>query len=97
VNVAHQLGGSLGLGILVTVFAAAGTSTLSDRALFAHRVAASLTAGTAMLTLALIVVITLIVRPRKTTQAAAVSSGANWSPTGPSSSLHRRLKAVTRT
>ena len=29
VNVAHQLGGSLGLGILVTVFAAAGSITLS--------------------------------------------------------------------
>ena len=28
VNVAHQLGGSLGLGILVVVFAAAGTGTL---------------------------------------------------------------------
>ena len=83
-NVAHQLGGSLGLGILVTVFTAASPSTLSARALFAHRVAVSLTAGTAMLALALIVVIALIVRPRKTARAA--SSDSSRSPARSSSS-----------
>lgn len=36
VNVAHQLGGSLGLGILVTVFAAAGSAALGPRHLLAH-------------------------------------------------------------
>jgi MFS family permease len=36
-NAAHQLGGSLGLGILVTVFAAAGSSTLGTRASLAHQ------------------------------------------------------------
>lgn len=62
VNVAHQLGGSIGLGVLVVVFAAAGASALEGRTLLAHRVAASLTAGTAMLALALAVVFLLIVR-----------------------------------
>lgn len=65
VNVAHQLGGSLGLGILVTVFAAAGSSTLDDRDLLAHRISTSLTASTVMLVLAIIVVVTLIVPSRK--------------------------------
>jgi predicted MFS family arabinose efflux permease len=74
VNVAHQLGGSLGLGILVTVFAAAGSRTLSARALLAHRVAVSLTAGTAMLALALIVVIALIARRG----ATPAPSNRNW-------------------
>ena len=69
VNVAHQLGGSLGLGVLVTVFAAAGSGTLDVRELLAHGVATSLTAGTAMLALALAVVCTLIVRPGKATEA----------------------------
>jgi sugar phosphate permease len=64
VNVAHQLGGSLGLGVLVVVFAAArGAGTLDARALLAHRVATALTAGTAMLGLALVAVVALIVRP----------------------------------
>jgi len=57
VNVAHQLGGSLGLGILVTVFAAAGDG-------LAHRVSTALTVGTGMLALALVVVVAVIVRPR---------------------------------
>jgi len=60
VNVAHQLGGSLGLGILVTVFAAAGDG-------LPHRVSTALTVGTAMLALALALVVALIVRPRRAT------------------------------
>lgn len=68
VNVAHQLGGSLGLGILVTVFAAVNPGNLDARHLLAHRVAASLTAGAVML--ALVLVLTLIVRGQKTAIAA---------------------------
>jgi hypothetical protein len=68
VSVAHQLGGSLGRGIRVTVFAAAGSTTLGARALFAHRVAVALTAGTAML--ALIVVVTPTLRPAQSAQSA---------------------------
>jgi hypothetical protein len=56
VNVAHQLG---------TVFAAAGSAALGPRDLLAHRVAASLTVGTGMLELALVLVVALIVRPRR--------------------------------
>ncbi|WP_292370208.1 MFS transporter [Methanoregula sp. UBA64] len=63
VNVAHQLGGSLGLGILVTVFAAAGTVAMAPAELLAVRVGASLTAGTVMLGLAFVIVIVWIVRP----------------------------------
>jgi EmrB/QacA subfamily drug resistance transporter len=57
VNVAHQLGGSLGLGVLVTVFA----SALPAHGL-ADAVSTSLTVGAAMLALALVVVVALIVR-----------------------------------
>jgi hypothetical protein len=63
VNVAHQLGGSLGLGILVTVFAAADSAARDGRDLLAHRVATTLTVGTGMLALALVV--ELIARPRR--------------------------------
>jgi EmrB/QacA subfamily drug resistance transporter len=61
VNVAQQLGGSLGLGILVTVFAAAAPGTA-----LTEQISAALMAGTAMLALALAVVLVLIVRPRRT-------------------------------
>ena len=71
VNVAHQLGGSLGLGVLVTVFAAA-TPHLPARTLasatvrtdgLAHAISTSLTAGAGMLALALAVILVLIRRP----------------------------------
>jgi len=62
VNTAHQLGGSLGLGVLVTVFSAAHAGGL------AHAVSASLTAGAGMLALALLVVVAVVRRP-----AAAVA------------------------
>ena len=64
VNVAHHLGGALGLGILVTVFDAAGAAGDGPRELLAHRVSAALTADTAFLVLALLV--TLTARPRRT-------------------------------
>jgi EmrB/QacA subfamily drug resistance transporter len=75
VNVAHQLGGSLGLGILVTVFASAlphpartlASASTQDTGL-AHAISTSLTAGTAMLALALVVVLGLV-RPRRTRAA----------------------------
>ncbi|WP_199031251.1 MFS transporter [Ralstonia sp. ASV6] len=63
VNVAHQLGGSLGLGILVVVFAAAG-GVGDARTLLAHRIASSFAAGSVMLALALVLVLMLLVRPR---------------------------------
>ncbi|HSD37162.1 MAG TPA: MFS transporter [Rhodocyclaceae bacterium] len=65
VNVAHQLGGSLGLGVLVVVFAAAGSDALGLRELLAQRVGASLTVSAAMLAGALLIVFATIVRPER--------------------------------
>jgi hypothetical protein len=56
VNVAHHLGGALGLGILVTVFDAAGAASDEPHELLAHRVSAALTAP-AFLMLALLVMV----------------------------------------
>jgi predicted MFS family arabinose efflux permease len=73
VNVAHQLGGSLGLGILVTVFAAAGSAAAGTDELLAQRVSTALTLGSLMLAIALAVVITLIVRARPMVASATPS------------------------
>ncbi len=79
------IGGSLGLGVLVTVFAAEGSSTLSARELLAHRVATSLTAGTAML--ALVLVIGLIVVPGKTAQVTTNATVGQQSPSSDNQTL----------
>jgi hypothetical protein len=63
INVAHHLGGALGLGVLITVFTAAGAGAHGARDLLAQRVSASLTAATVFLVLALAVM--LIARPRR--------------------------------
>ena len=73
VNVAHHIGGALGLGILVTVFAAAGSGAHSARELLAQRVSASLTGAALMLALALLV--TVVARPR-TAAAKAIRERA---------------------
>jgi hypothetical protein len=70
VNVAHQLGGSLGLAVLVVVFATADSGVLDARELLVHRIGASLTAGTVMLVLALALVLVLIVRPGNIAQSS---------------------------
>jgi EmrB/QacA subfamily drug resistance transporter len=64
VNAAHQLGGSLGLSVLIVVFAAAGEHALDGRALLAQRISSTLDAGTAMLALSLLAVLTLILPVR---------------------------------
>ncbi|WLI90789.1 MFS transporter [Massilia sp. R2A-15] len=61
VNVAHQLGNSLGLAVLVAL-AAFGTGGLSGAPLLAHRVTAALTCAAAMLALALLLVFTFMLR-----------------------------------
>ena len=76
VNVTHQLGGSLGLAILVVVFAAAGPAGFGLRELLAHRIAVSLTAATLMLGLALLLVLALIVRPALPAASAAQAAAA---------------------
>jgi EmrB/QacA subfamily drug resistance transporter len=82
VNVAHQLGGSLGLGILVTAFASATPNALDGRDALANGIATSLTVGAAMLALALAVVVALIPRPRKVEEAseAAASEATTAEP-----------------
>lgn len=64
VNVAHQIGASVGLGVLVAV-AAIGSGERIGRDLTAHRITAALDAGTIMLVLALLVVLVAIVFARK--------------------------------
>jgi hypothetical protein len=68
VNVAHHIGGALGLGVLVSVFAAAGSAAHGAHELLAQRASAALTGAAAMLALALL--ITVIARPH----AAAAES-----------------------
>ncbi|MFZ6647267.1 MFS transporter [Undibacterium sp. TJN25] len=63
VNVAHQLGGSLGLGILTVIFANASSNALNATDVLTHRIAAALTGSAVMLALALTLVIGLIVQP----------------------------------
>ena len=70
VNVAHQLGGALGLGLLVLVFASAGSSIeQQDSAALAHRIAAVMDVAALLLGLALIVSWFFIVKPHRRQQA----------------------------
>ncbi|WP_202760165.1 MFS transporter [Delftia acidovorans] len=70
VNVAHQLGGALGLGLLVLVFASAGSSIeQQDSAALAHRIAAVMDVAALLLGLALIVSWFFIVKPHRRHQA----------------------------
>jgi len=64
VNVAHQLGGALGLGVLVLVFAGAAPAGAHDVQALAHRIAAVMDVGALLLALAFIVAWACIVRPR---------------------------------
>ena len=75
--VAHQLGGSLGLGILVTVFASATPQELGARELLAHRISSSLSVGAVMLALALVVVVVALIRRPQSVAGAADTAGAN--------------------
>ena len=63
VNVAHQIGGTLGLSVLVVVFASVGTGSLGAREALAQRISTALVGGTVMLTVALLLVLVFIVRP----------------------------------
>jgi EmrB/QacA subfamily drug resistance transporter len=70
VNAAHQLGGSLGLGVLVAISATATSGMGGGPETLAHGVASALTAGALMLALALVLVLALIVRPKGSPQPA---------------------------
>ncbi|SEQ29875.1 drug resistance transporter, EmrB/QacA subfamily [Devosia sp. YR412] len=60
VNVAHQIGGSLGLSVLVVVFAAAGSSDLVGTALLSHQINMALLGAAAMNLLAIILILVFI-------------------------------------
>jgi predicted MFS family arabinose efflux permease len=65
VNAAHQVGGALGVSVLVTVFTAAGGEA-NARGL-THGVESALTGSMVFLALGLLVVVTVIARPRRVT------------------------------
>ncbi len=73
VNVAHQLGGSMGLGVLAVVYASAAPVAQDARDALAHRIGAALTGGAVMLALAAALVVVLIVRPRRASSGRAVT------------------------
>lgn len=72
VNVAQQLGGSLGLGILVTVFASAqrDLTGAAPRLALAHGVSSALTGSAVFLGLGLLLVL-VVMRPRRPAPATA--------------------------
>jgi len=69
VNVAHQLGGALGLGVLVLVFASAAPAAAHDGAALAHRISIVMDVGALLLGLALLVSWALIVAPQRRTRS----------------------------
>ena len=86
VNAAQQLGGSLGLSILVTVFTAASHSATTHpvagaspaeraRDALAHAVSSAVTGSTVLLALALLVIV-ITVRPRRQRVSAVVAEVA---------------------
>ncbi|HWH96365.1 MAG TPA: MFS transporter [Baekduia sp.] len=77
VNVAHQLGGSLGLGILVTVFASAerGSGGSATHAL-AHAVSSALSGSAIFLALGLSVVLLVMRAPLPTAAVARIRARA---------------------
>jgi predicted MFS family arabinose efflux permease len=73
VNVAHQMGGSLGLAVMVVVFAAAEPAALAGPIVLAHRVAAAIDTGALMLLAALGVALATIHQTSVKTAHAASS------------------------
>jgi EmrB/QacA subfamily drug resistance transporter len=73
VNTAHQLGGALGVSVLVTVFTAAGGGDGADG--LAHGVASTITGSMVFLALALLVVVFVIAHPVRSLVVAADPAG----------------------
>jgi EmrB/QacA subfamily drug resistance transporter len=69
VNTAHQVGGALGISVLVTVFTAAGGTQNAHE--LAAGVASALTGSVVFLALGLLVVVAVIARPARSPLAAA--------------------------
>jgi EmrB/QacA subfamily drug resistance transporter len=74
VNVVHHLGGAVGLGVLVTVFDAAGSEAGGARALLAERTSAALTGAALLLAIALLIVLTIRPRPVALAETATAAS-----------------------
>ena len=72
VNVFHQLGGSLGLGLLVVVFASSNAHGLTGVHLLSHRISMALTGAGIMLSFSLIVAL-LLVLPAERAELAGKS------------------------
>jgi EmrB/QacA subfamily drug resistance transporter len=68
VNVAHQLGGSLGLSVLAAVFAASQVSSLPAKMGLAHQVSNAILGATFLLSLALVLAL-IFIRPAERKQA----------------------------
>jgi EmrB/QacA subfamily drug resistance transporter len=74
VNVAHHLGGAFGLGVLVTIFNAAGSGAHGPEQLLADRVAAAFIGASVLMALALL--ITVIAHPHRRSQPADTATNA---------------------
>lgn len=72
VNVAHQLGSSLGLGILVSV-SALGSEGLSGTTLLTHRAGLAMEAGTVLIAMTLILTLAFIVARRPDVSSVAAT------------------------
>jgi EmrB/QacA subfamily drug resistance transporter len=97
VNVAHHTGGALGLGILVTIFAASGSGAHGPQQLLADRVSASLTGAAVFLALALIATLIAHPRNRRITLAdgpAAQPLAAATTPAPPGADLLTRSRTA---
>lgn len=55
VNVAHQVGGSIGLGVLVVVYASSQLPNADAPALLTHKISTALVAGAVMLCVAIVI------------------------------------------
>src|SRR5262245_26463059 len=69
VNTAHQVGGALGISVLVTVFTAAGGGQNAHD--LAHAVSSSITGSAVFMALGLLVVLAVIARPARSPALAA--------------------------
>lgn len=76
VNTFHQVGMSLGLGVLVAITAASDTSGATARAALAGEVSAALTAGTGFLIAALVLALALILPSARASRTDAAEGGS---------------------
>lgn len=75
-NVAHQIGAALGLAVLVSA-GAVGIHHLDGAALLAHRVTVAFSTATGMLALALVLVLTFIMRGGQMAEKRACASATS--------------------